>query len=130
MLKIVISSFIALSMLISPVFAVNPTPPPASAVVDPCSNPDVADSELCRTAASGGALFGPDSIWTNILNVLVFAVGAIAVLMIILGAIKYAVSGGDQAQVTSAKNTIIYAVVALVIAVMAGAIVNFVLTNI
>lgn len=102
----------------------------SGAVVDPCQDSNLVNTELCRAAASNESLFGPGSIWNRILNTLTFAVGAIAVLMVVLGAIRYAVSAGDQAQVTSAKNTIIYAVIALVVAIMANAIVNFVLTNI
>ncbi|HSE29098.1 MAG TPA: pilin [Candidatus Saccharimonadales bacterium] len=104
--------------------------PASAAVIDPCLDPDLVNTELCAAASGDDSLFGANSIWNNILNALTFVVGAIAVLMIIIGSIRYAVSGGDQAQVTSAKNTIIYAVVALIVAVMANAIVNFVLTNI
>lgn len=62
----------------------------------------------------------------SIINILLFIIGAIAVIMIIIGGIKYTTSNGDQAQVTSAKNTILYAIVGLVVAIMAYAIVNFV----
>lgn len=62
----------------------------------------------------------------SIINILLFIIGAIAVIMIIIGGIKYTTSNGDQAQVTSAKNTILYAVVGLIVAIMAYAIVNFI----
>jgi multisubunit Na+/H+ antiporter MnhB subunit len=62
-----------------------------------------------------------------IVNVLLFILGAIAVIMIILGGIKYTTSNGDSSQLTSAKNTILYAVVGLVVAILAYAIVNFIL---
>lgn len=65
----------------------------------------------------------------RVINVLLFIIGAAAVIMIIIGGIRYVVSGGDQSAVTGAKNTIIYAVVGLVIAIMAYAIVNFVVTK-
>ena len=63
----------------------------------------------------------------DIINILLFLIGAIAVIMIIIGGLRYVTSGGDQGQITGAKNTILYAVIGLVIAVMAFAIVNFVL---
>jgi len=63
----------------------------------------------------------------SIINILLFLIGAIAVIMIIIGGIRYTTSNGDQAQVTSAKNTILYAVVGLVVAIMAFALVNFIL---
>ena len=51
----------------------------------------------------------------------------IAVIKIVIGGIRYATSGGDSTQIQAAKNTILYAVVGLVVAIMAFAIVNFVL---
>lgn len=65
----------------------------------------------------------------GVINVLLFIIGAAAVIMIIIGGIRYVVSGGDQGAVTGAKNTILYAVVGLVVAIMAYAIVNFVVTK-
>ncbi len=67
-----------------------------------------------------------DTFVKNIINVLLFVVGIAAVVMIIIGGLRYVVSGGDQSQVTGAKNTILYSVVGLVVAALAYAIVNFV----
>ncbi|HAC56371.1 TPA: hypothetical protein DCF80_02625 [Candidatus Saccharibacteria bacterium] len=73
------------------------------------------------------ALFGDEtSVFTMVTNVLLFLVGAISVIMLIIGGIRYVISGGDQAQVTSAKNSILYAIVGIVIAFLAYAAVNFV----
>lgn len=55
--------------------------------------------------------------------------GAAAVIMIIYGGFRYITSGGDSARVSSAKNTLIYAVIGLAIAVLAQLIVNFVITQ-
>lgn len=65
----------------------------------------------------------------TITDVLLFALGAIAVIMIIIGGIRYVISGGDSSAVTGAKNTILYAVIGLVVAVLAYAIVNFVISS-
>jgi hypothetical protein len=65
----------------------------------------------------------------NITNVLLFIVGAVAVIMIILGGIRYVTSNGDASQVTAAKNTILYSVIGLVVALLAYAIVNFIITQ-
>lgn len=64
-----------------------------------------------------------------IVNTLLFVLGAVSVVMIILGGIKYTTSSGDTKNVESAKNTIMYSVIGLVVAILAGAIVNFVLTS-
>lgn len=68
-----------------------------------------------------------DGIVLKITNVLLFIVGAASIIMIIWGGIKYVTSGGDSAGVTSAKNTILYAVIGLVVALLAYTLVNFVL---
>lgn len=66
-----------------------------------------------------------DNIKT-VVNILLFLIGAVAVIMIIIGGIRYTTSNGDSSSMTSAKNTILYAVVGLIVAIMAYAIVNFV----
>ncbi len=72
-------------------------------------------------------LFGPESIFTTIVNTLLFLIGAISVIMLIWGGIRYTTSAGNSASVTSAKNTIMYAIIGLIIAFLAFAIVNWVL---
>lgn len=67
---------------------------------------------------------------TTIINVIVGVVGFVAVAMIVLGGISYATSQGDAAKTKKAQNTILYGVVGLVVALLAFAIVNFVLTNV
>jgi hypothetical protein len=63
---------------------------------------------------------------TQIINLMLFLIGAIAVIVIIIGGIRYTTSSGDQGAVQSAKNTIMYAVIGLIVAILAYAIVNFV----
>lgn len=63
----------------------------------------------------------------DIVNILLFILGAIAVIMIIIGGIRYTTSNGDAGSIKSAKDTILYAVVGLVVAILAYAIVNFVI---
>jgi hypothetical protein len=72
-------------------------------------------------------LFGSGSVFTIIVNTLLFLIGAISVIMLIFGGIRYTISGGDSGNVTAAKNTIMYAIIGLVVAFLAFAIVNWVL---
>lgn len=72
-------------------------------------------------------LFGEGSIFTTIVNILLFIIGALSVVMLIWGGIRYTTSGGSSSAVTSAKNTIMYAIIGLVVAFLAFAIVNWVL---
>ena len=60
---------------------------------------------------------------------LLFLIGAISVIMLIIGGIRYVVSGGDSTAVQNAKNTILYAIVGVVVAILAYAVVNFVITS-
>jgi uncharacterized membrane protein len=71
-------------------------------------------------------LFGVGGIFETVTNVLLFIIGAISVIMLIIGGIRYVVSGGDSSAVTSAKNTILYAIVGIVVAILAFALVKFV----
>ncbi len=68
-----------------------------------------------------------NSIVQTIINTIIYVIGIIAVIMIILGGISYATSQGDAAKVKKGKDTILYGIVGLVIAILAYAIVNFVL---
>jgi hypothetical protein len=87
----------------------------------------VGGQNTCNDPSVGNGL---GEFLEKIINILLFIIGAIAVLMIIIGGIRYVLSAGDQNAVTGAKNTILYAVVGLVVAIMAYAIVNFVLKSI
>ena len=66
----------------------------------------------------------------NIINILLYVVGVAAVVMMIIGGIRYIVSGGDQQAVTNAKNTILYSIVGLVIAMLAFVAVNYVFSTV
>lgn len=66
----------------------------------------------------------------KITNLLLFVLGAIAVIVIVIGGIKYTTSDGDSAKIKSAKDTILYAIVGVVVALLAYAIVNFVISSI
>lgn len=72
-------------------------------------------------------LFGDGGMFQQISNVMLFIIGAISVLMLIIGGIRYVVSGGDSTAVQNAKNTILYAIVGIVVALLAAAVVNFVI---
>lgn len=104
------------------------TPIAAADPFEACAqNPD---SSICPDKDKDTKLFGSDSIWTNIINIILTIMGGVAVIVIIVGGIRYVTSAGDASAVTAAKNTILFAVVGLVLAIMAGVIVNFVLSRI
>ena len=66
----------------------------------------------------------------NVLQIIIGLVGILSVVMIIFGGIQYTTSAGDAQKVTKAKNTILYAIIGLVISLLAFAIVTWVLGNV
>jgi Type IV secretion system pilin len=78
------------------------------------------------TASSTSAL---DNVIQTAVNVLSAIVGIIAVIMIIVGGFRYVTSGGNDTSVTSAKNTILYAIIGLVVVALAQVIVHFTLSK-
>ena len=66
----------------------------------------------------------------GVLMTVYFIAGIVAVVVIIIGGIRYAASGGDSSGIQSAKNTIMYAVVGLVVVIMAAAITGFIINNV
>lgn len=69
------------------------------------------------------------TLLNNVVNVFSAIVGIIAVIMIIVGGLRYITSGGDSSRVGAAKTTIIYALVGLVVVVLAQLIVHFVINQ-
>ncbi len=85
-------------------------------------------AEAARCDGCPADLFGDTGVFKQVTNTILYIVGIIAVIMLIIGGIKYVISGGDSKKVTDAKNTVLYAIIGLVIAFLAFAIVNFVIS--
>lgn len=94
--------------------------------IDP-SNATIGQGVECsKGASSADSLFGPSGVFSQISNILIFLVGAVSVIMLIYGGFRYVISGGNPDQVGAAKNTIIYSIVGIVVAILAYAVVGFV----
>lgn len=91
-------------------------------VFDKACSSNSSDPALCNNS-NGSGLFG---IIRTIIQVMLIIGGIIAVIMIILGGIRYTTSNGDQADVKAAKDTILYAIVGLVVTISGYAIVTWV----
>lgn len=81
------------------------------------------DCEAQNTVDAGERV---DSIVTSVVNVLSLIVGVAAVIMVMVGGMRYITSNGDSGQVGNAKNTILYAIVGLIVVALAQIIVRFV----
>ena len=90
-------------------------------------NPVQSGVDAARAVDVPANLLGDGGVVTTAVNALLFVVGALSVIMLIWGGLRYIISGGNSGAVTAAKNTILYAIVGLVIALFAYAIVNFVI---
>lgn len=73
---------------------------------------------------------GDGSLIKKIINTMLYAIGILSVIMLIFGGFRYVVSGGNKEAVSAAKNTILYAIIGLLIAIFAYAIIGFVLETI
>lgn len=90
----------------------------ASGISDPSAN--------CNTVP-GEAGTKVDNIISLVINIFSLIVGVVSVIMIIIGGLKYITSGGDSGNITGAKNTILYAIIGLVIVALAQVVVRFVI---
>jgi hypothetical protein len=94
------------------------------------SNLEFTDNPTDQCAAAGSdATTQINNIVHTIVNLLSAIVGIVAVIMIIVGGFRYITSGGNDTSVTSAKNTILYAIIGLVVVALAQLIVRFTLSK-
>ena len=82
-----------------------------------CASPNTADNTINNTIKRAIQIFQ-------------VIVGLISVFMLIFGGLKYITSGGESSGITGAKNTILYAVIGLVVVALAQVIVQFVLNRV
>lgn len=101
------------------------------AVLAPAATYASTASEIEKgVIAVGGANETPiDVRFQSIVNIMLYVLGALAVIMIVVGGIRYVTSTGDASRVKAAKDTVMYAVIGLVVAILAYAIVNFVVRS-
>ena len=85
-------------------------------------------TQTCATA-TGDQTTTVNSLLTKIINIFSVIVGVVAVVMIIVGGFRYITSGGKDEGVKTAKNTILYALIGLVVVALAQIIVKFVLNK-
>lgn len=118
MKKIIITAALLFAGLMLPMSAMAATP---DIIGKGCDGVAKGQSAICdgRDENINGFL-------KNIINFMLWLVGILAVVMIIVGGIKYITSGGDANKLTSAKNTILYSVIGLIIAIFAYVIVDWV----
>lgn len=133
MVQIIKNNILLVVAIVAMAFAALLIPATASAAVEIGNNLKCgAEFELNSAGACSPITSGSQTIEdtiAKIINIFSLIVGAVAVIMIIVGGFKYITSGGDSSNISGAKNTILYAIVGLVIVAIAQAIVRFVLNT-
>lgn len=83
-----------------------------------------SNAAICKTNSNllGGVL-------KNVINIMLYLAGIIAVIMVVIGGLRYITSDGDPQKANQAKNTILYALIGVTVAVLAFSIVNFVIAQ-
>jgi hypothetical protein len=87
------------------------------------------NSSSCATPNDPTVGSRVDNIIHLVINIFSLIVGVVSVIMIIIGGLKYITSGGDSGNITGAKNTILYAIIGLVVVALAQVVVRFVLAK-
>lgn len=88
-------------------------------------------AQAARIASeTSNPFFGANGVITVLVEKLSFAVGVASVIMFIVGGLRLVTSGGDPQSAKAARNTIVYAVIGMVVAFAATLLVSFVLGRI
>jgi hypothetical protein len=109
--------------------------PPAAASAQNLFNPicnipgvDTSSSTVCHDQNTQKNPFsGTDGVLYKVASLLAFGVGVASVVMVIVGGLKYIFSSGESARIDSARNTIIYALVGLLVSLVAQGLIVFVI---
>ena len=100
----------------------------SSKPIDPCEG--ISDSPICRDLRrTGDPVNGKGGLLYKVSQGFVLITGVVSVFMIVIGGLRYVLSAGDSSKTSSAKNTILYAAVGLVVALSGGVIVEFILSR-
>lgn len=96
---------------------------------DPCASASESTYCTAKNSATENPLFGKGGAGTKITQLLVVISGLVSVVFVIIGGIGYITSGGDSKKTASAKNTILYACIGVVVTLLAQSLVTFILNK-
>jgi hypothetical protein len=85
------------------------------------------NSDVCKDEAAHGGGNPVITVIKDVLSLLSIVIGLAAIIMLIVGGLKYVLSNGDPSGIKSARDTIIYALVGIVVVIFSESIVAFVL---
>lgn len=104
----------------------------ATDLLDQACTPSSASSAICkdRTVSTDNPLTGTNGTLYKVTIIISIISGVIAVIMIMVSGFRYITSGGDAQKISSAKNTLVGAIIGLVVIVLARVIITFVLSKV
>lgn len=132
MMRKIISLILSLSLL--SLFLLPIAASAQSLFNDACNGP-ATQSAVCQDknqsqTPGSNSFYGKDGILLKVAQIVIIVVGTVSVIVIIIGGFKYTMSSGDPGNIASAKNTIVFAIVGLIVALLAGAIIQFVISRV
>lgn len=125
--KAIIVSLIAVAAIIT-IGLTQPAPASAQYAGELCGGSQLKLSS--GSCSDGGPTNKLNDLVANLVNLLTIIIGIVAVIMIIIGGFKFITSNGDSNRIASARQTIIYAIVGLIIVALAQFIVRFILSKV
>ena len=125
-LKILFASF-AVACCLMPVLSVTAA---TDVFKGACESAGGQSSTACTTKTTSNPLTGPNGTITRATRLISYITGVAAIIMITVGGLMYILSDGDASKISSARTTILYALIGLVIVATAQGIVVFVLSRI
>ncbi len=107
------------------------TAPPTAPGQKTSQQAAVSDSTLCQEKNPDGQnpLFGSEGVMTKIINIMSLVIAIVAIISIMIAGLRYVLGGNNPQDLSNARTRIIYALVALLVAVSAQAVVRFVLNK-
>jgi hypothetical protein len=127
--KMLKAGIVAASLVPSLSFAATGSSPGSACGSPTDSNPISSGAGCSQANGTSGNLFAQGGIFHTIADTLIYIVGAVAVIMLIIGGLRYVISQGSKEGVSQAKDTILYSVIGIVVAILAYAVVNFVTSS-
>lgn len=129
LIYLLVTVFVICSLSLSTAAAFSPNATVCNTAAS--QSPGAASSDLCKSnSTSANPLFGPKGVFTVIINIFSWVVGITATLMIVIAGFMYMTSGGDPQKTNQAKDTILFAIIGLIIVAVCQTLVFFVINNI
>lgn len=132
MRAIFISTLLIATLLLMPVMItgnVSAVTDTFNPIPEECQDPSLQGNTVCQPVTNTDPVVGNDGIIMKIANIMAWFGAAIAVIMIMFAGFRLAKSSGDSSKVTQARETIIYALIGLVVIIAARFIVGFVISK-